>query len=45
MTLNKYDFDDPDNIPKPKYLISPVVMIVLDDLLATGAFDVRDYQH
>ena len=37
--LNKYDFDDPDNIPKPKYLISPVVVIVLDDLLATGAFN------
>jgi hypothetical protein len=37
--LNKYDFDDPDNIPKPKYLISPVVIIVLDDLLATGAFN------
>jgi len=36
--LEKYSFEDPDEIPKPKYEISPVVIIVLDDLMATGAF-------
>ena len=36
--LEKFNFDDPENIPQPKYLISPVVIIVLDDLMATGAF-------
>lgn len=36
--LVKYDFDHPDSIPKPKYPFSPVNIIVLDDLLATGAF-------
>jgi len=37
-TLKEYNFEDPDEIPKPKYLISPVNIIVLDDLMATGAF-------
>jgi len=37
-TLKEYNFEDPDEIPKPKYLISPVSIIVLDDLMATGAF-------
>jgi hypothetical protein len=36
--LNRYDFQDPDEIPQPKYLASPVNIIVLDDLMATGAF-------
>jgi hypothetical protein len=36
--LSKNDFQDPDEIPKPKYLVSPVNIIVLDDLMATGAF-------
>lgn len=36
--LAKYDFDHPNSIPKPKYPYSPVNIIVLDDLLATGAF-------
>ena len=36
--LVKYDFDHPNGIPKPKYPFSPVNIIVLDDLLATGAF-------
>ena len=36
--LEKFGFDDPENIPQPKYLVSPVVIIVLDDLMATGAF-------
>jgi len=36
--LEKFNFDDPENIPMPKYLVSPVVIIVLDDLMATGAF-------
>ena len=36
--LANFGFDDPENIPIPKYLVSPVVIIVLDDLLATGAF-------
>jgi len=37
-TLKEYNFEDPDELPKPKYLISPVNIIVLDDLMATGAF-------
>jgi hypothetical protein len=36
--LKVYDFQDPEEIPQPKYLVSPVVIIVLDDLMATGAF-------
>jgi len=36
--LKEYNFEDPDEITKPKYLISPVNIIVLDDLMATGAF-------
>ena len=36
--LKVHNFEDPDEIPKPKYLISPVNSIVLDDLMATGAF-------
>jgi len=36
--LEKLNFEDPNNIPKPKYPVSPVNMIILDDLLATGAF-------
>ena len=36
--LNKYDFQDPDEIPPPKYTVSPVNVIILDDLMATGAF-------
>ena len=36
--LKVYNFEDPDEIPQPKYLISPVNIIVLDDLMATGAF-------
>ena len=36
--LKTHNFDDPDEIPPPKHLISPVNIIVLDDLMATGAF-------
>jgi hypothetical protein len=36
--LQKQNFEDPDEIPQPKHLISPVNIIVLDDLMATGAF-------
>ena len=36
--LSEYDFQDPDEISQPKYKVSPVNIIVLDDLLATGAF-------
>jgi DNA-binding transcriptional regulator PaaX len=36
--LKEYSFEDPDEIPKPKFLVSPVNIIVLDDLMATGAF-------
>ena len=36
--LKVHNFEDPDEIPKPKYLMSPVNIIVLDDLMATGAF-------
>ena len=36
--LKVYNFEDPDEIPQPKYLLSPVNIIVLDDLMATGAF-------
>ena len=35
-TLN---FEDPDEISPPKYLISPVNITVLDDRMATGAFN------
>ena len=36
--LKVHNFEDPDEIPQPKYLFSPVNIIVLDDLMATGAF-------
>ena len=36
--LKVHNFEDPDEIPQPKYLLSPVNIIVLDDLMATGAF-------
>ena len=36
--LQVHNFEDPDEIPQPKFLISPVNIIVLDDLMATGAF-------
>ena len=36
--LKTHNFDDPDEIPPPKHLISPVNIVVLDDLMATGAF-------
>ncbi len=36
--MKEYSFEDPDEIPKPKFLVSPVNIIVLDDLMATGAF-------
>ena len=36
--LSKNEFQHPDEIEKPKYLASPVNIIVLDDLMATGAF-------
>ena len=38
--LNKYDFEEPANI-KPKYLVSPVVIIVLDDLMGSSAFNAK----
>jgi len=36
--LSKNEFQHPDEIPQPKYLATPVNIIVLDDLMATGAF-------
>ena len=36
--LKVYDFEDPEEIPKPKNLVAPVNIIILDDLMATGAF-------
>ena len=37
--IEKNDFEDPDTIPKPKYLVSPVVIIILDDLMGSNAFN------
>jgi hypothetical protein len=34
--LLKFNFDDPENIPQPKYLVSPVVIIVLDDMMGSA---------
>lgn len=34
--LQKNDFEDPEQIPKPKYLISPVNIIILDDLMGSA---------
>jgi hypothetical protein len=31
--LKEYAFEDPDDIPKPKYLVSPVNIIILDDMM------------
>ena len=36
--LKVYDFEDTEEIPKPKNLVAPVNIIILDDLMATGAF-------
>jgi len=36
--LKEFNFEDPEELTKPKYMISPVNIIVLDDLMATGAF-------
>ena len=35
--LSKNEFQHPDEINQPKYLALPVNIIVLDDLMATGA--------
>ncbi len=34
--LKVRDFEDPNEIPKQKYLVNPVITIALDDLIATG---------
>ena len=34
--LKIHDFDDPDQLPKPKYMITPVNIIVLDDLMGSA---------
>jgi len=34
--LKTYNFEDPDEIPQPKYLISPVNIIILDDLMGSA---------
>jgi len=34
--LKTHNFDDPDEIPPPKHLISPVNIIVLDDLMGSA---------
>ena len=34
--LKKHEFEDPEQIPKPKHLISPVNIIVLDDLMGSA---------
>ena len=40
--LKEYNFEDPDEITKPKYLISPVNIIVFDDLKgSTIAFSTK----
>ena len=36
--LEKHDFQHYDEIPQPKYKVSPVNIIVLDDLLCSNAF-------
>ena len=36
--LKIFNFEEPEQIPQPKHLVSPVNIIVLDDLMATGAF-------
>ena len=43
--FKKHEFEEPENIPKPKHLVSPVHIIVLDDLMATGAFTNKKYHH
>ena len=34
--LKKHEFEEPENIPKPKHLISPVNIIVLDDMMGSA---------
>ena len=34
--LKVYDFGDPDEIPKPKNLVAPVNIIILDDLMGSA---------
>ena len=34
--LKEYNFEDPDEITMPKYLISPVNIIVIDDLMGSA---------
>ena len=34
--LKIYNFEDPDEIPQPKYLISPVNIIILDGLMGSA---------
>lgn len=36
--LEKYNFDDFHNITKPKYLIPPINIIIMDDLLGSDVF-------
>jgi hypothetical protein len=35
-TLKTFNFEDIDEIPKPKYLVSPVCICVLDDLMGSA---------
>ena len=34
--LKEYNFEDPDEITKPKYLINPVNILVSDDLMGSA---------
>jgi hypothetical protein len=34
--LKEFNFEDPDELEKPKYLVSPVTIIVLDDLMGSA---------
>ena len=43
--LKVCNFKDSNEIPQPKYLISPVKLFVLDDLMPIGAFTLRNYHH
>ena len=34
--LKEFNFEDPDELPKPKYLVSPVNIVILDDLMGSA---------
>ena len=34
--LKEFNFEDPNELPKPKYIVSPVNIIILDDLMGSA---------